>query len=184
MNQLENPDFVNQLNVHLAAGGVIAFPTDTVWGLGALPIKEGAEALWEIKQRPPEKHLIVMSNSTEHLLPFMYNFSDRAIKLGKKHWPGALTIVGNNDPIFGSVRIPNHSVFAKLCGVIDGNCLATTSANISGQPVLQSADAIRNVFPDIIVIEDNGIRPAGIASTVIRVTGDDMEILRQGAISV
>ena len=206
MKQFDNPEFVKKLNAHLAANGVIAFPTDTVWGIGALPTQTGAAAIWEAKNLPLERHLIVMSNSIENLAPFMYCFSDKAVELCLQHWPGALTVSGNPDPIFdsvrllpkpshprtpgepvpifGSVRIPNHPVFAKLCSVIDGHCLATTSANITGRPVAKSADEIRKQFPDIMVIEDEGNTPAGLASTVIRVLGDNIEILRQGAIQI
>ena len=203
--QLDDRAFIKKLNAHLAAGGVIAFPTDTVWGVGALPTQVGWDAIFELKNRPAEQFLIIMSDTIEHLAPYTHCFSDRAIELGKKYWPGALTISGNPDPIFdsgrllpkprphqvgdsrslfGSVRIPNHPVYQKLCSVIDGHCLATTSANLSGWPVLKSADEIRATFPDIIVIDDGGIKPAGRASTVIRVVGDKIEILRQGEIVV
>ncbi|MDR1207386.1 MAG: L-threonylcarbamoyladenylate synthase [Rickettsiales bacterium] len=206
MKTVFDADFVKKLNTHLANGGVIAFPTDTVWGLGVLPTAAGWDALFEIKNRPAERFLIIMSNTIENLAPYMYCFSDKAIELGKKFWPGALTISGNPDPIFdsghllpkptrpemlsdsrslfGSVRIPNHPVFQELCSVVDGHCLATTSANISGHPILKSADEIRKAFPNIIIIEDGGITPAGLASTVIRVKDDDIEILRQGAVVV
>ncbi|MCL2537896.1 MAG: L-threonylcarbamoyladenylate synthase [Alphaproteobacteria bacterium] len=204
MSQLSDPKFIEKLNAHLAAGGVIAFPTDTVWGLGALPTADGAAALYETKNRPSDKRFIVMSNAVEHLAPFMCGYSDKAIELGRKYWPGALTVSGNPNPIFdsqrllprqtepseykdthpifGSVRIPNHPIFLELCEKIPGHCLATTSANVSGWPTLKSADEIRNTFPDVIVIEDGDIPPAGLASTVIRVTGDTVEILRQGKI--
>ena len=194
------------MNSHLAAGGVIAFPTDTVWGFGALPTRKGWDAIFELKNRPAENYLIIMSNTIENLAPYMYCFSDKAIELGKKFWPGALTISGNPDPVFdsarllpkpasqdmisgarslfGSVRIPNHPVFLELCEYVDGHCLATTSANISGQPILKNADEIRKAFPEVMVIDDDGIPPGGFPSTVVRVVGDDIKILRQGAVII
>ena len=188
-----NDDFISQINAHLAAGGVIAFPTDTVWGLGALPTAAGAESLFEIKQRPREKHFIIMSDSLEHLRPHMRDFSPRAIQLAEKYWPGALTIVGNDDPVFGGVRIPNNEIFRELCNHINGHCLATTSANISGEPTCESAKEIAQVFPNVLIIGDDneaGIGRAGpyapppLASTVIKVTGDEIQILRQGSVVI
>ncbi|MCL2338468.1 MAG: L-threonylcarbamoyladenylate synthase [Proteobacteria bacterium] len=185
MDIFSDKKFIEKLNAHLAAGGVIAFPTDTVWGLGALPTPMGADALYETKQRPAQKYFPIMSDTIEHLAPHMRDWSPRARELAAKYWPGALTIkYGEDTPTYGGLRIPDAPIFQKLCSVIDGHCLATTSANVSGQPILTSADEIRKTFPDVIVI-DGELPPAtGVASTVIRVTGNDVEILRQGAIVI
>lgn len=187
MTDLNNPNFIAELNTHLKSGGVIAFPTDTVWGLGALPNAAGAAALFKIKHRPTNKHLIIMSDSIEHIAPYMTRHPARAIDMAKKYWPGALTIgvpvADDADTcVFGGVRIPNYEPFHDLCRVIDGHCLATTSANISGQPVLTCADDIRKTFPNIIVI-DNAYQPIGGApSTVVVLDGDTTNIVRQGAV--
>lgn len=188
MTNLKDLAFVAELNNHLKSGGVIAFPTDTVWGLGALPTRAGADALFEIKRRPANKHLIIMSDSFEHIKPYMAEYPARAFELAQKYWPGALTIgvpvAGTDSMVFGGVRVPNYKPFMELCGVIDGHCLATTSANISGQPTLQSADEIRKTFPDIIVI-DNAFEPMGGApSTVAVLDGDDINIVRTGSVVI
>ena len=188
MTNLHDAIFIAELNNHLKSGGVIAFPTDTVWGLGALPTRAGADALFEIKHRPANKHLIIMSDSLEHIKPYMANYPARAFELAQKYWPGALTIgvpvAGTDSMVFGGVRVPNYKPFMELCGVIDGHCLATTSANISGQPTLQSADEIRKTFPNIIVI-DNAFEPMGGApSTVAVLDGDNINIVRDGAIKI
>lgn len=81
MTDLTNPEFIKKLNAHLDAGGVIAFPTDTVWGLGALPTRAGADALFEIKQRPHEKHLIIMSDTLAHLRGYMADYPKIAFDL-------------------------------------------------------------------------------------------------------
>ena len=78
MTELKNPDFIKKLNEHLLSGGVIAFPTDTVWGLGALPTRAGADAIFELKQRPKEKHLIIMSDSFEHIKQYMKDYPEKA----------------------------------------------------------------------------------------------------------
>ncbi len=188
MTNLHDAVFVAELNNHLKSGGVIAFPTDTVWGLGALPTRAGADALFEIKRRPANKHLIIMSDNLAHIRPYMENYPARAFDLANKYWPGALTIgvpvAGTDSMVFGGVRVPNYRPFMELCGVIDGHCLATTSANISGQPTLQSADEIRKTFPDIIVI-DNAFDPMGGApSTVVVLDGDSTNIVRTGAVVI
>ena len=188
MTNLKDLAFVAELNNHLKSGGVIAFPTDTVWGLGALPTRAGADALFEIKRRPANKHLIIMSDSFEHIKPYMAEYPERAFELAQKYWPGALTIgvpvAGTDSMVFGGVRVPNYRPFMELCGVIDGHCLATTSANISGQPTLQSAKEIIKTFPNIIVI-DNAFEPMGGApSTVAVLDGDDINIVRTGAVVI
>ena len=188
MTNLHDAVFVAELNNHLKSGGVIAFPTDTVWGLGALPTRAGADALFEIKRRPANKHLIIMSDNLAHIRPYMENYPARAFDLANKYWPGALTIgvpvAGTDSMVFGGVRVPNYRPFMELCGVIDGHCLATTSANISGQPTLQSADEIRKTFPDIIVI-DNAFDPMGGApSTVVVLDGHSTNIVRAGAVVI
>jgi L-threonylcarbamoyladenylate synthase len=165
------------INEHLLAGGAIAFPTDTVWGLGALP--KFADVLFEIKQRPKDKHLIIMSDTLEHLRPWMRDFPPLAFELAEKYWPGALTIIGNDDPTFGAARIPDCKIFRDLCAEIDGHCLATTSANISGQPPLSDANAIRKAFPTVIVT-DGEVPKDAPPSTVVRVAGNETEILRRG----
>lgn len=189
MTDLIDNKFIEQLNVHLDAGGVIAFPTDTVWGLGALPTRAGADALFQIKQRPHEKHLIIMSDSLVHLRGYMTDYPKTAFDLAARYWPGALTLgvpVADTDTMsFGGVRVPNYKPFHDLCGVVRGHCLATTSANVSGMPPLTTAAEIRAQFPEIIVI-DNAYAPMGGApSTVAILTGgNEIKIVRNGAVKL
>lgn len=188
MIDLKNPDFIKELNEHLLNGGVIAFPTDTVWGLGALPTHAGADAIFELKRRPKEKHLIIMSDSLEHIKQYMRDYPQKAFELAQKYWPGALTIgvpVAETDSMsFGGVRVPNYKPFQELCSVINGHCLATTSANISGQPPLQSAEEIQKQFPDIIVIDNTFDKMGGAPSTVAILTDNEVKIVRQGAVEI
>lgn len=189
MTNLHDLDFIKKLNEHLARGGVIAFPTDTVWGFGALPTRAGADAIFEIKHRPKEKHLIIMSDSFEHIKKYMSNYPGKAFELAEKYWPGALTIgipVAETDSMsFGGVRVPNYKPFQELCSVIDGNCLATTSANISGQPPLKSADEIKKQFPNIIIIDNAENEIRGEPSTVAILNKDGkINVVREGAIKL
>lgn len=188
MTDLHDKKFVEKLNEHLKNGGIIAFPTDTVWGLGALPNRIGADALFEIKKRPREKHLIIMSDSFEHIKPYMSEYPTKAFDLAKKYWPGALTIgipVPDTDSMsFGAVRVPNYKPFADLCSIIDGHCLATTSANISGQPTLTCADDIHKQFSNIIVIDNAYDNMGGEPSTVVILSDNKINVVRQGAIII
>ena len=188
MTNLKDSFFIKKLNEHLSRGGIIAFPTDTVWGLGALPTRSGADAIFELKHRPKEKHLIIMSDSLEHIKKYMSDYPNKAFGLAEKYWPGALTIgipVAETDSMsFGGVRVPNYKPFQELCSVIDGHCLATTSANISGQPPLTSAEEIRKQFPDIIVIDNAFDKIGGAPSTVAILNGDEIKIVRQGAVEI
>lgn len=185
---LNNLDFINKLNAHLASGGVIAFPTDTVWGLGALPTRAGADALFEIKRRPHEKHLVIMSDSAEHIRPYMNNYPAQAFELAEKYWPGAMTIgvpvSGTDTFVFGGVRVPNYPPFQDLCRVINDHCLATSSANISGMPPLRSAEEIRKTFPNIIVVDNAYLPMGGLTSTVVVLDNNEIKIARQGAVKI
>ncbi len=186
MTNLQDPIFIKKLNTHLRNGGVIAFPTDTVWGLGALPTPMGANAIFEIKQRPTNKHLIIMSNKLQNLTPYMKHFPRHALDLAKKYWPGALTIgtpvSGNDTSVFGGVRVPNYKPFHDLCEIIDGHCLATSSANISGMPPLKNADDIRKQFPNIIVIDNQYQQMGNTPSTVVILDANKTIIARQGGV--
>lgn len=188
MFDITDTAFIQKLNIHLKNGGVIAFPTDTVWGLGALPNQTGADALFEIKQRPHEKHLIIMSDCLKHIKKYMSGYPAVAFDLAKKYWPGALTIgvpVQDTETMsFGAVRVPGYKPFQELCRVIDGHCLATSSANISGQPVLTGPDAIRAQFPNIMVIDNAYEKMGGAPSTVVILAKDKINVVRQGAVII
>ena len=137
-----NNELKNKIKNILNDGGVIAYVTDTVWGLGALPSSEkGVKKIYEIKKREAQKPLILMSNEIENLLPYVQFLSDKAKELVKKHFPGALTLVLNKTtktPNYVAsgfktvgIRVPDNAVFKEICEAIDGHVLATTSANLS-----------------------------------------------------
>ena len=185
------------INKTLNDGGVIAFVTDTVWGLGCLPnSKQAVEKIYEIKGRDKSKPLILMSNNQENLLPYVKEVPEKAKELMQKHFPGALTIVleksektpltitSNKNTV--GIRVPNNTFFEQLCSVIDGHVLATTSANLSNQPASKTyEEAVNSIgsFVDI-VFEDFGYSCKGKESTVILVQENDINILRQGSINI
>ena len=189
--------FSKRLNEKLANGGVVSFVTDTVWGVGCLPNNEkGVENIYELKNRDRSKPLILMSDNVENLLPYVKNISPKAKALMDKFFPGALTLifeksdltpdfVTSNQNTVG-IRVPNNPVFQQLCKNIDGNVLATTSANLSGQePALNYDEALKNVGAQVdYVFEDYGFACQGIASTVALALGEDIKVLRQGEVVV
>lgn len=189
VTHIHDKDFIKKLNTHLKRGGVIAFPTDTVWGLGALPNDVGANALYEIKHRPRNKRLIIMSDSIDHIRPHMTDFPKTAFDMAARYWPGALTIGrdgGSNDNDWmGGVRVPEYGPFCDLCRVVDGHCLATTSANLSDCPTLTCAADIQKTFPDVLVI-DNATAPMGGCPSTVVVTHNDgsWDVVRDGAIRI
>lgn len=189
---LKNKDEI--INV-LTNGGVIAYVTDTVWGLGCLPNNESAvKKIYEIKKREAQKPLILMSNEIYHLLDYVKPIPKNGQILIKKYFPGALTIVtdkSENTPDYITssmptvgIRIPDNEVFREICEIIPGHVLATTSANLSHQPSAKTYEqALENMsgLADLI-IEDYGVTAKGLESTVVGVMNDELRIFRQGAI--
>ena len=191
---LKNKDeIINVLN----NGGVIAYVTDTVWGLGCLPNNEKAvKKIYEIKKREAQKPLILMSNEIYNLLNYVKPIPKVGQILIKKYFPGALTIVTDknentpdyitsNMPTVG-IRVPDNEVFKEICEIIPGHVLATTSANLSHQPSAKTyAQALENMsgLADF-VIEGYGYCAKGLESTVVGVMNNELRIFRQGAIKI
>ena len=192
---LDEELFVNNLNEKLKNGAVIAFVTDTVWGLGCLPTsKIGVDKIYEIKGRDRSKPLILMSNCVENLVPFVKNIPLKAKELIDKYFAGALTVVleksdktpqtitsGKNTV---GIRVPDNEFFQKLCSKIDGGVLATTSANLSNQPSSKSYQEALNSIGDYVdfVFEDYGFNCKGKESTVVLIEENSYKVLRQGSI--
>lgn len=189
---LKNKDEI--INV-LTNGGVIAYVTDTVWGLGCIPNNESAvKKIYEIKKREAQKPLILMSNDIYPLLDYVKPISKIGQILIKKYFPGALTIVtdkSENTPDYITssmptvgIRVPDNEVFREICEIIPGHVLATTSANLSHQPSAKTYEqALENMsgLADLI-IEDYGYAAKGLESTVVGVMNNELRIFRQGAI--
>ena len=175
--------------------GVIAYVTDTVWGLGCLPSsKKAVKRIYEIKKREVQKPLILMSNEAYNLLEYVNPLNKTASKLIKKYFPGALTIVTEKsdktpDYITSNmqtvgIRVPNNEVFKEICEISTGNVLATTSANLSHQPSAKTyVQALENMSGLVdLVIPDYGYTCKGLESTVVGVINDELRVFRQGAI--
>lgn len=178
--------------------GVIAYVTDTVWGLGCLPSSEkGVKKIYEIKKREAQKPLILMSNDIYHLLNYVKIIPKTGQQLIKKYFPGALTLVVKKNPEMTpdymtsgmdtvGIRVPNNEIFKEICEIAPGHVLATTSANLSHQPSAKTYEqALENMtgLADLI-IEDYGYTCKGLESTVAGVFDDEVKIFRQGAIEL
>ena len=190
-------EFKTKIKTVLDNDGVIAFVTDTVWGLGCLPTsKKAVEKIYEIKKREAQKPLILMSNDIEHLKPYLREINQTADELIKEHFPGALTLVlekSEKTPDFITsgfntvgVRLPDNEVFKEICTAATGHVLATTSANLSHEPSAKNyAQAMENMEDKAdLIVEDFGCLAKGLESTVALILNKEVKILRQGAIGL
>jgi len=189
-----NEELRTKIKETLDKDGVIAFVTDTVWGLGCLPnSKKAVEKIYEIKKREAQKPLILMSNDIENLKPYVKEINQKAQELIEKHFPGALTLVleksGKTPDFITSnfntigIRVPDNEIFKEVCEATSGHVLATTSANLSHEPAAKTyAQALENMGTKAdLIIEDFGCRAQGLESTVALVLDGEIKILRQGA---
>ena len=177
---------------------IVSFPTDTVPALAARP--DRAELIFVAKRRSQDKPLILMAASAEALWPYVEG-SPAELKLwqqvAKSYWPGALTLVlpasekvpaamNSIDRTTIGVRVPNFPLALKI--LEQTGPLATTSANLSGQPPRLSVAEIEAEFPEVLTLVPSelptAITASSLPSTVAKWTGGNWEILRQGAIEL
>ena len=164
----------------LRGGGVIAFPTDTVYGLGAAADDELAtRRVFHIKGRPAGLPLILMVAAESQLEGFVH-VDARSEAMMRRWWPGPLTLVlhAKGGGTLG-VRIPKHKVALDLLRA--AGPLMTTSANLHGREPAMSA--VEADLPGVMAVLDGGAAPGGVASTVLDLTGPEPRVLRVGAIS-
>jgi Sua5/YciO/YrdC/YwlC family protein len=176
----------------LRQGNLIAFPTDTVYGLAADPFNISAIIkLFESKGREYNKAIAILVGSLEQVDLIAESMTENARKLIAKFWPGGLTVIvpkrkdipdllSSNQTI--GIRMPDHPVALELLRQFGP--LATTSANISGGPnPLNAADVFTQLNTRIPLILDGGNCPGGVPSTVVDCTINELHVLRKGAIS-
>ncbi len=176
----------------LQKGGVIAFPTDTVYGLGADALNPAAvERIYKIKNRPRHQGLPLLIADVEQLTTLAEPIPEIARFLAKRFWPGGLTLVlpkrGSVPTYLASgqtiaVRVPNHPVCLALIKGL-GKPVTGTSANISGQPAALTAEEVsQQLGRKIDLIINGGKCPGGRESTILDVTRESPIVLRQGII--
>jgi L-threonylcarbamoyladenylate synthase len=183
---------LSQLLQAARQGSVVSFPTDTLPALAVRP--DRAELLYQIKQRETQKPLILMAASSIDLWPFTVGDStEQKIwqTMADRYWPGGLTMVlpasdrvppGLNltDQKTIGLRVPNSAIARDI--LEQTGVLATSSANLSGQPALLTANDIAGYFPTVAVLGIDGA--AGQPSTVIEWRNGDWQLLRAGIISI
>ena len=178
----------------LRRGGMAAYPTDTVYGLGARADDAAAvRRVFELKSRPLDQALPLLIGDRSPLEMVVRTVSPLANILIRRFWPGALTLVlpkgaalpdavtGGGDTV--AVRLPGHPVPRALAAAL-GVPVVGTSANLSGMPSALTADEVRAQLGDRVeIIIDGGRVTGGIESTVLDLTGTVPRILREGAVS-
>ena len=176
----------------LREGGLVAFPTDTVYGVGALAFDARAvESIYAAKARPVEKAIPVLIADLAELAKVTENIPEMAARLAARFWPGPLTLVLPKHPRLPEavsatpsvgIRIPDHSTALALLRL--AGPMAVTSANISGSPNPSTAQAVQSQLGGRIpLILDGGETQGGVPSTVVDCTGAEPTILREGPIS-
>ena len=178
----------------LKQGGIVAFPTDTVYGLGAcISIAQAVERVYQVKERPRSMALSLLLADKSQIGEVAYPVPPIAWLLADKFLPGALTMVlpraksvaalvtGGGKTV--AVRIPAHPVpVALIQGV--GTPIVGTSANLSGKPSALTAEEVYTQLGDRVdLIIDGGRCPGGKESTIVDLTGEAPVLLREGAIS-
>jgi len=175
----------------LKSGGLVAFPTDTVYGVGALAFDRMAvESIYTAKDRPVEKAIPILIGDVDDLAKVAISIPEIALKLAAHFWPGPLTLVIPKNPELSDivsagptvgVRMPDH-LFARSLLRTAGP-MAVTSANLSGQPSPTTAgDVFSQLGKRIALIIDGGITPGGVPSTVVDCTSGEPQIIRSGPI--
>jgi L-threonylcarbamoyladenylate synthase len=195
---LSSEDLLTELDEavrFLANDGVVVFPTDTLYGLGADVFSLPAlQRIFSIKGRPPELALPVLVAGPDQVETVAQPMTNQAQRLAEQFWPGPLTLVMRRSPelpdlVTGgadtvAVRMPRHRIPLALARRL-GRPITGTSANLSGQPDLLDLSAIEGQLGNSVdYITRSGPPPEGTGSTVVDITGDEPRLLREGAISL
>jgi L-threonylcarbamoyladenylate synthase len=190
----DDPRTIERARHLLRSGEVIAFPTDTVYGVGVHAFyPEAAAALYAVKNRPKSKAIPILVAQTEDVTRVARRIPAIAWDLAQRFWPGGLTLVlpraervpsvvtAGGDTV--AIRCPDHPIPLALAKTI-GAPLAATSANLSGQLSPTSAlQVVEQLAGRVPLIIDGGECPGGVPSTVVDLSVSPPRLLRTGAIS-
>lgn len=182
-------DLIMEAAEVLKMGGVVAFPTDTVYGIAAMPFdKKAVEKLYRIKGRKKDKPIALLVSSKSFVKSFADDIPAKAKKLISKQWPGPLTLIlhkkkgvpdflTSGKPSIG-IRMPDNAIALEIIKNA-GGALAVTSANASGKKAATYVREIRKL-KGIDLIFDGGRAKLGTASTIVSFMGTEPEIIRKG----
>jgi L-threonylcarbamoyladenylate synthase len=188
----KNPDTISidKAAEMLISGGIVAFPTDTVYGIAAMPFnKKAVSKLYKIKGRSDKKPMALLVSSKNQVKRFAGSIPAKAAQLINKHWPGPLTLIFKKrssvpDSLTSGlktigIRMPKNNIALKLIKR-SGGALAVTSANRSGNKPAVSSGQIKGL-KGIDLILDGGKCKIGIPSSVIAIIGGKPRVLRKGS---
>jgi len=189
-----NSENLEQIAATIARGGIIAFRTDTFYGLGADPFNTSAvKKIRHLKGREDDKPILVVISDAEQVDRLIRHRPQAFDDLAKRFWPGALTIIGQaaaglpDELTAGTktvgVRLPDDD---KVRALIEGcgGALTATSANVSGQPPARTAAEVEKYFgQQIDLILDGGPTTSESPSTVVDATANEIKLIREGVIS-
>lgn len=175
----------------LREGGVVAFPTDTLYGLAVDPRRADAvQRLFALKGRDPRVAIPLVASSLEQAMRAA-SFTEREKRAAEAFWPGPLSIVApansciTPEALGGrgtvAIRVPAHEIARQLARAFDFP-VSATSANRSGEAAADSADAVAAALPDVDLLVDGGRAPGGVPSTIIAFDNTRPILLREGAV--
>ncbi|PLX25481.1 MAG: threonylcarbamoyl-AMP synthase [Salinivirgaceae bacterium] len=190
---MSNKDNIKLAAKYIQEGKLVAFPTETVYGLGANALDPMAVAkIFEAKERPSFDPLIVHIGSLDQLKSLVREIDNRILKIANKFWPGPLTMVLPKSDIVPDlvtsglntvgIRMPGNEIALELIRTSD-RPIAAPSANKFGRISPTTAAHVKKQLPDIDYILDGGKTTVGIESTIIRLTDKGFQILRNGIIT-
>ncbi|MDO8643442.1 MAG: L-threonylcarbamoyladenylate synthase [bacterium] len=189
----QDPEKIREVVTALKEGAIVAYPTETFYGLGVDVTQEQAiKRLFDIKRRDYSNPIAVIVSDLEMLERYVDEIQPRALLLIKKFWPGPLTILFHtNDKISKSlttntgkigIRVSSHPVAQALVAAL-GHPLTTTSANLSGLPPSLNVKHLHSYFKEKVdLIIDGGDLPPSNGSTVVDLTEDKLVMIREGVI--
>jgi L-threonylcarbamoyladenylate synthase len=187
-----NDDAIKAAAFLIKEGGVVVYPTETVYGIGCVPLDpDAAQRICEIKERA-DKPLPLICSDIEMVRKIVV-MTSAAEKLAARFWPGPLTIVLVSKVKYNTwvthgaatlgVRVTEHPIAQKLAKAA-GGVIVSTSANISGGEPARSAQEAKEIFMNKVdIILDGGPSPRSESSTVVDLTGEDIWLLRKGPIT-
>lgn len=187
------PDVLVPAVSALRSGGVVAFPTETFYGLAADPRAAAAvRKIFALKHRSAAQALPLIASSTEQIADHVGAMTPLAERLAARGWPGPLTLIIPASPLLCedvhrstgkvAVRVPGDSI-ARALAAAAGHAVTSTSANISGElPASTASEVTAALGEDIAVLIDAGRTPGGLPSTIVDTTGDTPVLVREGAV--
>lgn len=189
----DDPGAIAAAAALIQQGSLVAFPTDTVYGIGANAFDgDAVMRLFNIKGRPLDKGIPILLAELNDIHQVALDIPDAAMAMIEQFWPGPLTLIVPKRPDLPAIISPNNGIAVRIpdCDVARrtisaaGGVVAASSANRSGHPpAVSGIDALADLKGLVAAVLDDGISPGGVASTIVDCRGHTPMIVRQGPIS-